>query len=100
MKDFFKKLWAVIYNRVVVNWKTTVGGIISVILGWLFFDGVISADVVGVVIFHYNLLVMRWRMDHRAALGLPGSPNRPIPRTAPWFPPWDPWSCPWRARPS
>lgn len=50
MQDFFKKLWAVIYNRVVVNWKTTVGGIISVILGWLFFDGVISADVVGVVI--------------------------------------------------
>lgn len=50
MKDWFKKLWAVIYNRVVVNWKTTVGGIISVILGWLFFDGVISADVVGVVI--------------------------------------------------
>lgn len=50
MQDFFKKLWAVIYNRVVVNWKTTVGGIISVILGWLFFDGVISSDVVGVVI--------------------------------------------------
>lgn len=50
MQDFFKKLWAVIYNRVVVNWKTTVGGIISIILGWLFFDGVISADVVGVVI--------------------------------------------------
>ena len=50
MQVFFKKLWAVIYNRVVVNWKTTVGGIISVILGWLFFDGVISADVVGVVI--------------------------------------------------
>ena len=50
MQDFFKKVWAVIYNRVVVNWKTTVGGIISVILGWLFFDGVISADVVGVVI--------------------------------------------------
>lgn len=50
MKDWFKKLWTVIYNRVVVNWKTTVGGIISVILGWLFFDGVISADVVGVVI--------------------------------------------------
>ena len=50
MQDFFKKLWAVIYNRVVVNWKTTVGGIISVILGWLFFDGVISADVVGVII--------------------------------------------------
>ena len=50
MKDFFAKLWSIIYNRVVLNWKTTIAGIISVVLGWLYFDGGISSDIVGVVI--------------------------------------------------
>lgn len=50
MKDFFAKLWSIIYNRVVLNWKTTIAGIIAVVLGWLYFDGGISSDMVGVVI--------------------------------------------------
>lgn len=54
MKDFFAKLWSIIYNRVVLNWKTTVAGIVSVVLGWLYFDGGISADMVGVVIMIFG----------------------------------------------
>ena len=54
MKDFFAKLWSIIYNRVVLNWKTTVAGIVSVVLGWLYFDGGISADIVGVVIMIFG----------------------------------------------
>lgn len=54
MKDFFAKLWSIIYNRVVLNWKTTVAGIVSVVLGWLYFDGGISADMVGVVIIIFG----------------------------------------------
>ena len=54
MKDFFAKLWSIIYSRVVLNWKTTVAGIIGVVLGWLYFDGGISADMVGVVIMIFG----------------------------------------------
>jgi hypothetical protein len=54
MKDFFAKLWSIIYNRVVLNWKTTVSGIVAVVLGWLYFDGGISADIVGVVIMIFG----------------------------------------------
>lgn len=54
MKDFFAKLWSIIYDRVVLNWKTTVAGIVSVVLGWLYFDGGISADMVGVVIMIFG----------------------------------------------
>ena len=56
MKDFFAKLWSIIYNRVVLNWKTTVAGIVAVVLGWLYFDGGISADMVGVVIMIFGAL--------------------------------------------
>ena len=54
MKDFFAKLGSIIYNRVVLNWKTTVSGIVAVVLGWLYFDGGISADMVGVVIMIFG----------------------------------------------
>jgi membrane-bound ClpP family serine protease len=50
MKEFFLKVWATIYDRVIKNWKTTLSGLLGLILGWLFFDGVISADIVGVII--------------------------------------------------
>jgi hypothetical protein len=39
---------------VVLNWKTTVAGIVAVVLGWLYFDGGISADMVGVVIMIFG----------------------------------------------
>jgi hypothetical protein len=56
MKEFFAKLWAIIVNRVFKNWKTTVAGIVGLLLGWFYFDGLITADVVGIVILLLGLL--------------------------------------------
>lgn len=56
MKEFFKKVWATIYNRIIVNWKTTVAGVLTVVLGWLMVDGVLSQDVVGVLVMILGFL--------------------------------------------
>jgi uncharacterized membrane protein len=50
MKTFFAKLWAILKDRVFVQWKTTVAGIVGLLLGWFFLDGLISAEVVTVII--------------------------------------------------
>lgn len=47
MKAFFKQLWATLFNRVVTNWRTTLAGILTAVLGWLLYDGVITSDVFG-----------------------------------------------------
>jgi len=50
MKEFFTKLWATLFNRVVTNWKTTVGGILTIVVGWLVYDGVIPSEFIPVII--------------------------------------------------
>lgn len=56
MKEFFKKVWATIFNRIVVNWRTTLAGVLTAVLGWLLYDGVITSDVFGVLVMILGFL--------------------------------------------
>lgn len=70
MKALLKKVWATIFNRLITNWRTTLAGILTAVLGWLLYDGVITSDVFGVLVM---------------VLGLLGIPIKD-PRTAPKTP--------------
>ena len=50
MKEILKKIWATLYNRLITNWRTTIAGILTAVLGWLLYDGVITSDVFGVLV--------------------------------------------------
>jgi hypothetical protein len=56
MKEFFKKVWATLFNRMITNWRTTLAGILTAVFGWLLYDGVITSDVFGVIVMILGFL--------------------------------------------
>lgn len=56
MKEILKKIWATLYNRLITNWRTTIAGILTAVLGWLLYDGVITSDVFGVLVMILGFL--------------------------------------------
>lgn len=50
VKEFMKKVWAVLYNRLITNWRTSLAGILTVVFGWLLYENVIPPDVFSVIV--------------------------------------------------